>query len=126
MCLIVYVDDIVVMRNYSEEIKQMKTLLASKFEIKDLGELKKFFLGIEVVRSKREFFISQRKYKLDLLKDSRELPTDTPIDPNHKLSEKDGLLLLDASSLLIVFLFVSYASGQSLCQKHCESIYVCS
>ena len=55
-------------RDDVEEMKKLKEQLAMEFEIKDLGALK-FFLGIELARSKQGIFISQRKYVLDLLKD---------------------------------------------------------
>ncbi|KAK8950885.1 hypothetical protein KSP39_PZI004349 [Platanthera zijinensis] len=64
--LFVYVDDIIITRNDLEEIAHLKEQLGREFEIKDLGKLK-YFLGIEVVRSRRGIFISQRKYTLDLL-----------------------------------------------------------
>ena len=40
--------------------------------VKDLGEFR-YFLGIEVARSHKGKFISQRKYTLDLLKETRKL-----------------------------------------------------
>lgn len=49
--LIVYVDDMVVTKNDYEEMEKLQTILATKFELKDLGDLK-YFLGIEVARSK--------------------------------------------------------------------------
>lgn len=48
--LIVYVDDIVLIGNYGEEIELLKNLLAKEFEINDLGHMK-YFLGMEVARS---------------------------------------------------------------------------
>ena len=63
--------------------------MTKEFEIKELGRLK-YFLGIEVAHSKHGIFISQQKYIVDLLKDIRKLackPTNTPIEPNHKLKE---------------------------------------
>ena len=63
--------------------------MSNKFEIKDLGQLK-YFLGIEVARSRHGIFISQRKYVLDLLKETRMLGSkacDTPIDSNQKLDD---------------------------------------
>jgi hypothetical protein len=60
-----------------------------EFEIKDLGKFK-YFLGIEVARSKLGIFISQQKYVLDLLKDTSILgckPVETPIEQNHRLGE---------------------------------------
>ncbi|XP_042010609.1 uncharacterized mitochondrial protein AtMg00810-like [Salvia splendens] len=55
--------------------------------MKDLGLLK-YFLGIEVLRSKRGIFINQRKYVLDLLAETEMLdckPADTPMVQNHGL-----------------------------------------
>ena len=49
MTLIVYVDDMVLTGDDLEERKALKQFLASKFEMKDLGQLKNF-LGIEVSR----------------------------------------------------------------------------
>ena len=79
--LIVYVDDIVVTGDDQEEIHRLKTFLGTEFETKDLGSLR-YFLGIEVCRSKRGVFISQRKYVLDMLTETCKLrakPVDTPI-----------------------------------------------
>ncbi|KAK2965726.1 hypothetical protein RJ640_025452 [Escallonia rubra] len=87
--LIVYVDDIIVTRNDSDEKEALRKYLAKEFEIKDLGKLK-YFLGIEVARSKEGIFVSQQKYVLDLLEETSKLgcrPSDTPIEPNHRLAE---------------------------------------
>jgi Reverse transcriptase (RNA-dependent DNA polymerase) len=86
--LVVYVDDIVLTGNYPVEMKRLKASLAKEFEMKNLGELR-YFLGIEVARSKKRIVLSQQKYVLDLLSDTGMLeckPINTPIDPNHKLS----------------------------------------
>lgn len=64
--------------------------MAAEFEIKELGKLK-YFLGIEVAYSKKDLFISQQKYILDLLQETGMLgckPSDTPIDPLHKLGDQ--------------------------------------
>ena len=57
--LIVYVDDIMMIGDDSEELERLKKLLANEFEIKDLGELK-YFLRMEFARSKRGIFVFQR------------------------------------------------------------------
>lgn len=70
-----------------EEMKQLKMNLFSKFEMKDLGNLK-YFLGIEVLRSKQGIFICQKKYTLDLLTETGLVdckPADTPMIANHRL-----------------------------------------
>ncbi|CAN1815372.1 Retrovirus-related Pol polyprotein from transposon TNT 1-94, partial [Linum perenne] len=89
--LIVYVDDIVITGDDEEEITSLKKQLAKEFELKDLGELK-YFLGIEVARSKKGIVLSQRKYILDLLNETGFLggkPAETPMEQNKKLS-RDG------------------------------------
>jgi hypothetical protein len=48
------------------EITALKRLLDIRFRIKDLGELK-YFLGLEIARSKEGIFLNQRKYTLDLI-----------------------------------------------------------
>lgn len=86
--LIVYVDDMVVTSNDEDEIKRLQKLLATEFELKDLGDLK-YFLGIEVARSKTGITMCQRKYVLDLLAETGMLecqPIDTPIEVNHGLT----------------------------------------
>lgn len=69
--LVVYVDDIVVTGSDIDEISKLKDLL-KEFDIKDL-RLLKYFLGIEVARSKAGIVISQRKYTLDLLVETGKL-----------------------------------------------------
>ena len=83
----VYVDDIVITGNDQEKIPQLKEHLPSHFQTKDLEKLK-YFLGIEVAQSKDGIIISQRKYALDILKEtgmSDCRPIDSPMDPNQKL-----------------------------------------
>jgi len=90
--LVVYVDDIVITRNDQEKIAQLKEHLFSHFQTKDLGKLK-YFLGIEVAQSKNRIIISQRKYALDILKEtgmSNCRPIDSPMDPNQKLLPNQG------------------------------------
>ena len=68
-------------------MQNLQKYLASKFKMKSLGDLK-YFLGIEVARSKHGIFLSQRKYILDLLAETGMLdckPIDTPSEQNHKL-----------------------------------------
>lgn len=58
--LLVYVDDIVITGNDEAAIGTLKTHLHATFDIKDLGP-PKFFLGIEVARSKSGICLNQRK-----------------------------------------------------------------
>ncbi|KAG6531058.1 hypothetical protein ZIOFF_004828 [Zingiber officinale] len=90
--LLVYVDDMIVTGDDEVEIQALKSKLTSEFEIKDLGSLK-YFLGIEVPRSKKGIYVCQRKCVLDLLKETGKLgsrPASTPIEVNHDLTSSSG------------------------------------
>ena len=65
--LIVYVDDIILTGDHIDEMSRIKLALGKEFEVKDLGNLK-YFLGMEVARSRKGVYVSQRKYILDLVK----------------------------------------------------------
>ena len=95
--LVVYVDDIVITGSDNDGIQVLIRHLCSSFLTKDLGKLR-YFLGIEVARSKAGISLSQRKYTLDLLKDTGYLgskPVATPMETNHKLMPDDGELVDD-------------------------------
>ena len=86
--LIIYVDDMIVIENDAIEKEALQTYLFREFEMKDLGPLK-YFLGIEVLRSRSGILLSQRKYTIDLLNEVGMLackPSDTPAAKNVKLS----------------------------------------
>ena len=70
--MIVYLDDMVLTSDDPRERKALQEYLATKFEMKDLGQLK-YFLGIEVSRSKVGIYLSQQNYVLDLLTETRML-----------------------------------------------------
>ena len=67
--LVVYVNDIVITGSDSKRISSLKSFLQSHVHTKDLGMLR-YLLGIEVMRSKHEIFLSQRKYVHDLLSET--------------------------------------------------------
>ena len=54
--LIVYVDDIILTRDNIGEVERLK-VLATKFEVKDLGQMW-YFLGMKVTRSRKGISIS--------------------------------------------------------------------
>lgn len=96
-CLIIYVDDMVITGSDKEEMIRLRERLFHEFEMKDLGELK-YFLGIEVLRSKIGLFISQKKYILDLLVEVGMLDcklSDTSVAANLKLQIREGELVID-------------------------------
>ena len=92
-----YIDDIILTRDYEEEISKRKDFLAKEFEIKDLVNLK-YFLGMEVAQSRKGIFVSQRKYVPDLLKETgmhKCNPTDTLMDSTTKLGAKEDSAWVD-------------------------------
>ncbi|XP_024032908.1 uncharacterized protein LOC112095351 [Morus notabilis] len=87
----------VVTENDSEERKALQEYLFREFEMKDLGLLK-YFLGIEVSRSNKGIFLSQRKYVLHLLQETGMLgcqPIDTPVEEGLKLYVEPNQVLAD-------------------------------
>ncbi|GJR59853.1 putative RNA-directed DNA polymerase [Tanacetum coccineum] len=84
LALLVYVDDIIVTRNNSEEITKFKQFLSTKFLIKDLGKLK-YFLGIEVLDVDDGICLTQMKYCTELHSEFGMLackPYSTPVEAN--------------------------------------------
>lgn len=77
----------------------LKEFLDASFKIKDHGEIS-YFLGIEVIRRKEGLYLNQRKYVLDILKDSGFLLCKaalTPVALGTKLAKNDSSLLQDAT-----------------------------
>ncbi|GKC49388.1 putative RNA-directed DNA polymerase [Tanacetum coccineum] len=72
IAILIYVDDVIIAGNKSEKIQEIKKFLHERFIIKDLGPLK-FFLGIEVARTKEGMVLSHRKYTLDILTETRKI-----------------------------------------------------
>jgi Reverse transcriptase (RNA-dependent DNA polymerase) len=70
--ILIYVDDLVITGSDLRGIETLKHHLSLEFDIKDLGNLK-YFLGIEIARSHKYLFLSQRKYILDMLRETYKL-----------------------------------------------------
>lgn len=88
----IYVDDIVLARNDLNGIQLVTAFLDSQFRIKDLGNLR-YFLGLEIARSKKGIVVNQRKYTPELLADCGLLAAkgvSIPMDPSIKLPGYDG------------------------------------
>ena len=70
--LVMYIDDIIITWDDMTDISLLKSFLHGQFHTKDLRMLK-YFLGVEVMMSKHEIFLSQRNYVLDLLFETGKL-----------------------------------------------------
>ncbi|KAM1270153.1 hypothetical protein ACFX2G_002244 [Malus domestica] len=95
--VLLYVDDMVITGNNDGAINDLKQILSRCFRIKDLGPLK-YFLGVEVARSKAGIAISQRKYTLDILEEAGLLgakPSKVPMEPDLVLLPTGSDLLKD-------------------------------
>lgn len=94
MCIhiLVYVDDFVIACNDAKALQEFKDYLQTCFRMKDLGKLK-YFLGLEVARNASGFYISQRKYALDIIAEAGLLganPSPVPVELNHQLARAEG------------------------------------
>ena len=111
--LIVNVDDILITRNNLEEIKCLERHLQKNFQVKQLGPLK-YFLGIEFARSSEGILMTQHKYIIEILEETKHTNchiSDTPIEVNHKLtlSEEEPQIDLNSYQKLIgKLLFLSH------------------
>ncbi|GJX39925.1 ribonuclease H-like domain-containing protein [Tanacetum coccineum] len=90
-------------------------MLKSKFQIKDLGNLK-YFLGIEVIDNDDGVCLSQRKYCLEVLHEYGLLagrPVETPLAENTTLNhvESEDDKLLKAAFRVLRYLKNSPGSG---------------
>ena len=90
VCLLLYVDDMLIAARSMVEIDKLKSMLSKEFEMKDLGSAKKI-LGMEIVRDRSEgrLCLSQRGYLEKLLcrfdMDAAK-PVSTPLAAHFKLS----------------------------------------
>ncbi|CAA7027676.1 unnamed protein product [Microthlaspi erraticum] len=93
--VLVYVDDLLITDSDPYMIQKFKDYLSRCFSMKDLGKLK-YFLGIEVSHGPEGFFLSQRKYSLDIVADTGNLgcrPAATPMELNYNLALVESPLL---------------------------------
>ena len=92
----IYVDDLIVAGDSDVEVENVKGLLKHKFEMKDLVS----FLGIEVIRTPKSIWLSQRQYAFDMLSKygmASCKPIFVPLDQNGKLSAHASDVLEDAT-----------------------------
>jgi hypothetical protein len=93
----VYVDDIIFGSDDEKMSKDFARRMQQEFEMSLLGELN-FFLGLQIVQSKRGFFIHQSKYVKDMLKKFQLedcKPVSTPMTVGCKLRKEDESKVVD-------------------------------
>ncbi|KAF7843277.1 Retrovirus-related Pol polyprotein from transposon TNT 1-94 [Senna tora] len=100
LLVLLYVDDMIITGSNEAEISHLRNDLSTRFEMKVLGEVG-CFLGLEVEKGDKGYFISQKIYAKNLLQrfgmgESRESPT--PMELNHKMKNEEGSPLKDARS----------------------------
>ena len=66
ICILVYVDDLIITCADLVKISHVKSQLSTTFEIMDLGGLH-YFLGIEVIHTPDDILFTQRHYVLNML-----------------------------------------------------------
>jgi hypothetical protein len=92
VCIVVYVDDLLITVNNERYIASINKELKKGFEMIDLGHLH-YYLGIEVIQNPRFIFICQKKYIAELLNKfgmDECNPDSTPMEQNLKLTSKEG------------------------------------
>jgi len=98
--LLVYVDDIILAGPNTDCLTSCQNILQNLFKLNVVGDLK-FFLGLEIAKSKQGINLCQRKYIIQLLQDIGFLNAKSaviPMDPNLHLTSIDGDLLPDPSA----------------------------
>lgn len=91
-------NDLLLAGNSAEAISELKVMLSRSFHMKDLGNIN-YFLGLEITRNESWFFISQKKYVLDLLKEfhiEHSTPLKIPLDSHLKRTPQAGDPLPDS------------------------------
>lgn len=95
--VLVYVDDLLLAGNDRKKIEHLKLMLSNTFKMKDLGDVR-YFLGLEISRSPAGFFVSQKKYTVDLLDEFGLTTASTlklPMDIHLRLNTDTGEFLKD-------------------------------
>ena len=95
----VYVDDMVILSKTNAELNRVKQLLAERFKMKDMGELK-YILGINVKQGSQCVFLNQQTYveqMLDKYGMGNCNPASTPAATDLKLIKEDGSKSVDQS-----------------------------
>eukprot|EP00253_Pinus_taeda_P014390 PITA_14390 len=102
VCLVVYIDDLLMTGNNESYIASIKKELGESFKMTDLGYVH-YYLGIEVTQHPNSIFLSQKKYIGDLLNGFGMIecnPLTTPMEQNLKLTSFEGNEFEDATKFM--------------------------
>lgn len=88
LIILVYVDDMLILYERSDDLRELRDYIQSKLNIKDIGHATEC-IGIRINQSRTKIEIDQEKYIVELLKkynmyDCKSVKT--PSDPNVKLT----------------------------------------
>ena len=93
--LLIYVDDMLIACREKAKIQNLKTMLKTEFDMKDLGAAKRI-LGMDIIRDRRKGFqkLSQAGYLNKVVKlfgmiDCK--PVATPIPSHYRLCERGAI-----------------------------------
>jgi hypothetical protein len=99
VCLVVYVDNLLIIWNIERYIASIKKELNKGFEMTYSGHLH-YYLAIDVIQNPRDIFISQNKY-IGVLFNKFGIDecnhVSTPMEQNLKLTSKEGNEFEDAT-----------------------------
>lgn len=90
LCL--YVDDMLIIGSNKDMIKQTKSMLSGKFDMKDLGTAN-VILGIKITRYSEGIILSQAHYAENILERFKKYSSGTaktPVDPHLHLTKNSG------------------------------------
>nr|XP_017228664.1 PREDICTED: uncharacterized mitochondrial protein AtMg00810-like [Daucus carota subsp. sativus] len=93
--LLVYVDDIILTGFLPSKLSTVNDFLGTQFKLKNLGPLK-YFLGLEIERSRYGISVHQKKYALNILASNGMLnvkPSSITMQAQHSLQNTSGLIL---------------------------------
>ena len=93
--MVIWVDDLIIAASDENALKSVKEMLASRFQMKDLGKLK-HFLGIDFVQSDNCVKMSQAKY-VDKILERFQMedckPRSTPCEQKLNYSENADMMI---------------------------------
>lgn len=110
--ILVYVDDIIITGTSKVEITRVTNLLASRFSLKELGELS-YFLGMEATRTPAGLHLTQTKYMVDLLRRAKmdnAKPVATPMSSSQSLTLQSGDKILNPTEYRTIVGALQYLS----------------